>query len=71
MRILLVAAVVPLLLGNQGGCGMSQQPEIKVVADSYCLAAKKRTWSVNDTQESIDEAIRINAGIDRACGRKG
>lgn len=71
MRIVIVAAIVPLLLGNQGGCGTTAQPEIKVVADTFCMSAKKRTWSVDDTPESINEAIRINAGIDKACGRKG
>ena len=43
-------------------------PEIKVVADTFCQSAKKRTWDVGDTLETIQETIRINAGIDRACG---
>jgi hypothetical protein len=70
MKMGAVALVIPFLLGNQGGCMSSKEPEIKVVADSYCLAARKRTWSVDDTPESIAEAMKINAGIDRACGRR-
>lgn len=65
--MLRVAAVAIVLM--LGGCAPPQVP-VQVVADSYCLGVKKRTWSVNDTQESIDEAIRINAGIDKACPHK-
>lgn len=66
MWVLAAVAVLALMLG---GCASSQVP-VQVVADSYCLGVKKRTWSINDTQESIDEAIRINAGIDKACPKK-
>lgn len=62
--------VIPFLLGNQGGCASSSSPPVQVVADSFCLAAKKRSWSVDDTPESIAEAMKINAGIDRACGAR-
>ena len=65
MRLAAIAAIAALL----GGCANNPVP-VQVVADSYCLAAKKRTWSVDDTQETIDEAIRINAGIDKACPKK-
>ncbi len=66
MWILAAVAIALLMLG---GCASSQVP-VQVVANSYCMAAKKRSWSVNDTQESIDEAIRVNAGIDKACPAK-
>jgi hypothetical protein len=62
-----VAAVAIFLV--LGGCSPPEAP-VQVVADSYCLGVKKRTWSINDTQETIDEAIRINAGIDKACPAK-
>jgi PBP1b-binding outer membrane lipoprotein LpoB len=65
-RLAAIAAIALML----GGCAVGSATPVQVVADSYCLAAKKRTWSVNDTQETIDEAIRINAGIDKACPRK-
>lgn len=52
------------------GCAMQEkEPPVNVVGDSFCTASKKRSWSVNDTPESIQEAIRINRGIDRACGK--
>lgn len=59
---LAVAAVAAVL----GGCATS--PGIEVVADSYCLASKKITWVPEDTQETIDQIVRHNSGIDRACG---
>lgn len=62
-----IAAVAIAL--TLGGCSPPEAP-VQVVADSYCLGVKKRTWSINDTQETIDEAIRINAGIDKACPQK-
>lgn len=65
--MLRVAAIAIVLM--LGGCAPPQAP-VQVVADSFCLGAKKRTWSINDTPESIDEAIRINAGIDKACPQK-
>ena len=53
------------------GCSViPEKPAVAVVADTYCATVKKRTWSVNDTPESIQEAVRVNAGIDRACGTK-
>ena len=64
--IMVASAVVASVVA---GCATNPVP-VQVVADSFCMAAKKRTWSVNDTQETIDEAIRHNAGIDKACGKK-
>lgn len=66
-KLAVLALTVPLLTG----CGNQVQVPVNVVADNYCQAARKRTWSVNDTPETIQEAIRHNAGIDRACGKKG
>jgi PBP1b-binding outer membrane lipoprotein LpoB len=66
MRLAAIAAIALML----GGCAVGSANKVEVVADSFCLGAKKRTWSVNDTQETIDEAIRINAGIDKACPAK-
>jgi len=51
------------------GCATPQAP-VQVVGDSYCQAAKKKTWSVNDTPETIEQIVRHNAGVDRACGVK-
>jgi hypothetical protein len=51
------------------GCATPQAP-VQVVADSFCQAAKKKTWSVNDTPDTIEQIVKANAGIDRACGVK-
>ena len=64
-RIVQVAACCLLL----AGCATPQAP-VQVVGDSYCQAAKKKTWSVNDTPETIEQIVRHNAGVDRACGVK-
>ena len=50
-----------------GGCSQDM-PQINVMSDSFCTVAKKRTWSVNDTPETIEQIVKHNAGIDRACG---
>lgn len=51
-----------------GGCADAAKAPVLVVADTFCQSAKKRTWHVDDTLDTISEAIRQNAGIDRACG---
>lgn len=62
----LVAIALALVLA---GCSnATEPPPVAVVADTFCLAAKKRTWSVDDTPQTIREAVQINEGIDRACG---
>ena len=53
------------------GCSTTQAPQygdVKVTSDSYCKIAKRRTWSVHDTTETIDEARKENAKFDRICG---
>ena len=64
MRIAIIA-----LAALVAGCATPQAP-VQVVGDSFCQAAKKKTWSVNDTPETIEQIVRHNAGIDRACGVK-
>jgi hypothetical protein len=49
------------------GCATPQAP-VMVVSDSFCTVAKKRTWSVDDTPDTISQIVKHNAGIDRACG---
>ena len=71
VHILAVALVVPLIMGNQGGCASTSSPPVQVVADTFCQTAKKRTWHPDDTPESIEEAIKWNRGLDRACGVPG
>jgi len=64
-----LVALAAIVAASLGGCaGSAPPPPVNVVSDTFCQAAKKRTWSVDDTPESIQEAVRHNAGIDRACG---
>ena len=42
-----------------------------MAVDTFCLTAKKRTWSVSDTAETIRDAEIWNATIDRRCGSGG
>lgn len=62
-------AAAAVIAGSLGGCANKDVQTVTVVADTFCMSAKKRTWSVNDTPETIQEAIKQNAGIDRACGK--
>jgi hypothetical protein len=67
------AAVVILLLA---GCATEPPaPEpvkvAPVVTDTFCETARKRTWSVEDTPESIREADAWNRAVDKRCGAKG
>lgn len=63
VRPLAVALVVLLL----AGCAATGGPTIGVVADSFCLASKKITWSIEDSKPTIDQIVRHNSGHDRAC----
>lgn len=49
------------------GCATTQQA---AVTDTFCLTAQKRSWSINDSAESIRSAEAWNAAIDRKCGVK-
>ena len=69
MKVLSYILTVTAISYMLAGCAATPPP-VLVVADSFCQAAKKRTWSVDDTVESINDAVRYNAGIDRACGIK-
>lgn len=64
-------AVLAIIAGGLAGCASSQPQPVNVVADSFCIAAKKKTWSVNDTPATIEQIRKHNAGIDRACGIPG
>lgn len=44
---------------------------LNIVSDTFCQTAKKVSWSVSDTWQTIDEARRHNARIDRVCGVPG
>ena len=39
-----------------------------VVTDSFCLSAKKKKWSLDDTPDSIRDARVWNQIVDRRCG---
>lgn len=42
-------------------------PPVNIVSDNYCSLAKKRSWDVDDTQASIDEARTENHKWDCLC----
>lgn len=68
MKLAMVAACALALTGCAAQQKAEQLPPVNVTSDSYCKIAKRRTWSVNDTSETIDEARRENAKFDRICG---
>lgn len=74
------AALAAMLLGgcaSFNGLGAPDAPvagltqTVNVVQSDFCALAKKRTWDVNDTPATIDEARRENAVIDKRCGVPG
>lgn len=50
------------------GCATTQTT---VAVDTFCITAKKRNWSINDTAETIREAEAWNKTIDLRCGIRG
>lgn len=66
-RAVHLVAAAAILAVSLAGCA-KEPPVVQVTSDTFCKAAKKRTWSVDDTPETIQEAVKHNAGIDRACG---
>lgn len=59
------------------GCAVQQPAEeprekpAPIVTDSFCATAKKRSWSVKDTAQTIAEAKAWNRAIDRQCRSTG
>lgn len=43
-------------------------PPAPVMVDTFCQTARKRTWSLKDTPETIREARAWNTLVDRRCG---
>ena len=70
MRLLAIALVALSLAGCKTTGTPDKLPAIQVTSDSYCKIAKRRTWSVNDTTETIDEARREKAKFEKICGGK-
>lgn len=51
------------------GCATTQSAPVAV--DTFCITAKKRTWSIHDTAETIRDAEAWNKTIDLRCGIRG
>jgi len=61
MRLAIIA-----LAALVAGCATPQVP-VQVVANNFCLTAKKYSWSTEDSPATIEQIVRHNAGVDRAC----
>ena len=62
-------AILILIIGSSlTACAKEPAP---VAYDTFCITAKKREWSVNDSPESITAAERWNRQIDIRCGIPG
>jgi hypothetical protein len=64
VRLTIVMTLVMLT-----GCATSQVEPVAV--DTWCLSARKRTWSINDTPETIRDAEAHNRAVDLRCGVPG
>lgn len=63
IRSILVCACLAI-----AGCATTPAP---VAVDTFCLTAKKRTWSISDTAETIRDAEAWNKAVDLRCGYPG
>ncbi len=52
-----------------GGCATSGAMQQAVGIDTFCLQPK-RTWSINDTPQTVRDARVFNETLDRRCGVK-
>ena len=59
--------VLPAIFISLTACATAPPQQ---VTDSFCLTAKKRLWSINDSAESIRDAEAWNTAIDKKCGTK-
>jgi hypothetical protein len=65
MKAIVVIAIPAMIVS---GCASTPAP---VAIDTFCLTAKKRTWSINDTAETIRDAEAWNKLVDIRCGVPG
>lgn len=61
-------AICALIASALAGCGKEPEP---VAIDTFCISAKKRTWSVDDTAETIRDVTAWNKLVDLRCGVPG
>jgi hypothetical protein len=61
----MIRAVILCACLATAGCATTQQT---TVVDTFCITAKKRYWSINDTAETIRDAEAWNKTIDLRCG---
>jgi uncharacterized lipoprotein YajG len=59
-----------ILVGCLLLAGCATTKEVVSVTDSFCLTARKRLWSVQDSPETIRDARAWNEAIDRRCASK-
>ena len=66
MRIAIILASALL-----SGCSLFQaQPPEMAVGDPFCLRAKEKTFSSEDSAETIRDVEAHNGTIARRCGKK-
>jgi hypothetical protein len=71
-----VHRTIPGLILLLAGCATPQPapPAVEptaVAVDTFCDTAKKRSWSVKDTAQTIAEARAWNRAVDKRCGVPG
>lgn len=66
-QIITTAALALLLAGCAANSKDFDWAPVTFEQDNYCAIARKRTWSLGDTQQTITEARRENAKFDRIC----
>jgi hypothetical protein len=62
-----VALVVCAVLGLTGCASAPEKVDVKLAASDYCQIARKISWRLQDTRQTIQEVRRHNAAWDRRC----
>lgn len=60
--------VMLTIVASLAGCATQATP---IATDTFCLTAKKRMWSIQDSPETIRDAEAWNKTIDLRCGVPG
>lgn len=70
LALALTAVVLAGCAANGKDLDLDALMPVTVQPDNTCATMRKVRWSVNDTQETIDQARRLNARWDRLCGSR-
>lgn len=66
-----MSRIISILIAGALLAGCAKEPPAPVAIDTFCITSKKRSWSIEDSPESIRAAEVHNRTIDLRCGVPG